>query len=94
MNTRIILLFIGMTILSACSTASSLLSFGDGDESVTTVAAAPVAAVPAFTGTQDDWCQKVAASERLRAQGAGYDAATLDRMTLASFQQCSLLQPR
>jgi len=89
MNTRILLLFAGMVFLSACSATSSLLSFDDAPEPA--VAEVPVVAAPAPAAT-DAWCQRVAASERARAQASGYDAATLDRMTLASFQQCRLIQ--
>ncbi len=88
MNPRILLFSISMALLGGCSSVSSLLRFEDSDATALVPVVQPMVAAAA---PDDTWCQRVAASERLRAQGAGYDAATLDRMTLGSFQQCRLL---
>lgn len=90
MNARIFFLGISIFTLSACSSLSGLLTFGEEapSEPAVVVAAQPVAAPQA---TVNDWCQRVAASDQLRAQQQGYDSATLDRLTLQSFQQCAAL---
>jgi hypothetical protein len=75
--------------LSACSSLNSLLAFEDAEP-----APAPVVAAPrpeAAASGPNEWCQRVAASDRVRAQQAGFDAATLDRMTVQSYQQCVAL---
>ncbi len=90
MSARIVFFGISIFTLSACSSLNSLLAFGEQTPSEPAVV---VAAQPAATPqvTANDWCQRVAASDRLRAQQRGYDAATLDRLTLQSFQQCVAL---
>ncbi len=86
MITRIAILALCLP-LGACSSVRGLLSFEDAPPPPAVTAAAPVPAAP----SGDTWCQQVAASDRQRAQLQGYDAATLDRMTLVSFQQCRSL---
>ena len=84
MNHRTAIFFFSAILLSACSSLNGLLE-------ETPPPAAPEIAVPASATAPSDndaWCQRVAASERARMQALGYDAATLDRMTLAAFQQC------
>jgi hypothetical protein len=71
---------------------NGLLDFADApadDPMVAAAAEVPVAA-PAVSG-DDAWCQRVAASERARAQASGFDAATFDRMAVQSYQQCRTL---
>ena len=71
----------------------SLVSYDDAPEPAAAVAA-PAPAVASSAAEGDAWCQRVAASERARVQQIGYDAATLDRMTLAAYQQCRTLAAR
>jgi hypothetical protein len=69
---------------------NGLLDFAGSpaDEPVAAAAAADIPVAPAVASGDEAWCQRVAASERARAQASGFDAATLDRMTLQSYQQC------
>ena len=71
--------------LSACSTPDTRF--------VRDEPAAPVSGfVPvATTPSPSNFCQGVAASDRLRAELAGFDIATLDRIALQSLQQCRTL---
>jgi hypothetical protein len=100
MNARIFFYCISVLTLSGCSSLNRLLTFQDEVPPAQVAAATEVPAQPAATvpGAQNDapseWCQRVAASDRLRAQQAGFDAATLDRMTLQSLRQCATLGPR
>jgi hypothetical protein len=75
-------------LLSGCGSLNSLLTFQDEEAPVVVseVAAAPAPPPPGVA--QNDWCQRVAASDRLRAQQSGFDPATLDRMALQSLRQC------
>lgn len=85
---RTILLMGAALLLSGCGSLNSLLTF-DSEEApvpVQEVAAAP--APPAEGPAQNDWCQRVAASDIQRAQQQGFDAATLQRMATQSFRQC------
>ena len=86
MNIRFVVLLACAFQLAACSSMRSLVSFEDASEP----APAPAIAAPAPSET-DAWCQRVAASERARAQVSGFDAATLDRMTVQAYQQCRTL---
>jgi putative hemolysin len=86
MNTRIPFLFAIAIAFSACSAANS--------EAAAQAVPATDTAVPAPPNEDDAFCRGVAAAERIKAQQAGYDAATTDRMTLASYQQCRLLSAR
>jgi len=62
--------------------------------------AAPVAAQPApdspapvpATPPSDGWCQRIAANTRAQAAADGFDAATQERMSQQSFQQCTAMQ--
>jgi hypothetical protein len=45
----------------------------------------------AYTAQASNFCVGVAANDRARGLNAGFDTATLDRITLQSFQQCSML---
>jgi hypothetical protein len=92
MKTRNLPLIIFAFTLSACSSLNGIL---DREDTTLPVAAeAPPAAPASQPGTDDAWCQRVAASERQRMQISGYDAATLDRMTLRAYQQCRTLDGR
>jgi hypothetical protein len=71
--------------LSACSTTSTMLA---RDEQPAPVSGfTPIAVSLPSPG----FCQGVAASDRLRAQLGGFDAATLDRIAVQSLQQCRTL---
>jgi hypothetical protein len=88
MNTRIFAFGICLFALSGCSSLNSLLSFEEEPAPLAAIALETPAAPPAAPAAPDEWCQRVAASERLRAQQSGFDAATLDRMTAQSYRQC------
>jgi len=92
MNRYTPLFFLALLTLSACSAMNGLLSFADppADDAMTAAAANVPVTVAAPSG-DDAWCQRVAASDRARVQESGFDAATLDRMTLQSYQQCRTL---
>jgi len=90
MNPRLLLLPAALLSLSACSSLSGFFSYEEEPPPPPVQAAAAPAAAPA---PDDAWCQRVAASDRARAQASGFDAATLDRMTLASYRQCRTLAP-
>lgn len=93
MNARIFLFGISIFSLSACSSLNSLLSYEeDTPAGAATLPEAPPPAAPQTAA--NEWCQRVAASDRLRAQQAGFDAATLDRMTLQSLRQCAAMGAR
>ena len=83
MNTRNFVLGIGFILLGACSSFEILAA---ADEPPPAPPPPPVVAQPA--ASQDVWCKQVAASVRKRAEASGFDAATLDRMTLTAYQQC------
>lgn len=92
MNRHTPLFFLALFTLSACSSMNGLLDFVSApadDPIAAAVADVPVAA--SAPSGDDAWCQNVAASERARAQASGFDAATLDRMTVQSYQQCRTL---
>ena len=90
MTTRLRLVLMSTLLLSGCTSLEGVLSFEETPPSAPAIVAqAPAAPAPA--ALDDARCQRVAASDRLRAQASGYDAATLDRMTLASYQQCRFL---
>jgi hypothetical protein len=57
------------------------------DASITASGFMPIAMAP----LPDSFCDDVAASDQLRAQQAGFDAATISRMSLQSAQQCRVL---
>jgi hypothetical protein len=90
MNTRIFAFGICLFALSGCSSLNSLLSFEE-EPAPAAIALETPPAPPAAPPT-DEWCKRVAASERLRAQQSGFDAATLDRMTTQSYRQCVELE--
>ena len=90
MNIRFVVLLACAFQLAACSSMRSLVSFEDASEPAPAPAIAAPAAAPAPSET-DAWCQRGAASERARAQVSGFDAATLDRMTVQAYQQCRTL---
>jgi hypothetical protein len=78
-------------MLSACTSFHGLLaSEEEANPSPEELAAVPQAAPRPKAGS-DEWCQRVAAGDRLQAQQTGFDAATLDRMTALSYQQCMAL---
>ena len=84
MIARTAILLFGTLLLSACSSLNGLL---ESEEPLAPPPEAVVSAAPTQP-EREGWCQRVAASERARMQASGFDAATLDRMTLATYQQC------
>ena len=75
-----------LTMLTACAGVSNTIA---RDEPTMPMASGftPIAvALPPA-----NFCQGAAASDRRRAEGAGFDAATIDRMALQSLQQCRTL---
>ena len=80
--------------LSACSSLHRMLTFegAEAEPEPVPVAAQPVTQPQPAAAGSNEWCQRVAASDRQRAQEAGFDAATLDRMTVQSYQQCVALR--
>jgi hypothetical protein len=90
MNRHTPIFFLAFAMLSACSSMNGLLDFASSpaDEPVAAAAVADIPVAPAVAPGNEAWCQQVAASERARAQASGFDAATLDRMTLQGYQQC------
>lgn len=85
---RLCLALVSTLMLSACSSLGGLFTYEDPPPPAPMAVAA--ASVPA-PDADEARCQRVAASDRIRAQASGYDPATLDRMTLTSYQQCRLL---
>ena len=71
--------------LSACSTTGSSLVRHEAPVLVSGFT--PIAVSMPSLG----FCQDAAASDRLRAEISGFDAATLDRIALQSLQQCRAL---
>jgi hypothetical protein len=71
--------------LSACSTTGN--SLGRDEKPAPISGFAPVAVTMPSLG----FCQGAAASDRLRAEISGFDAATLDRIARQSLQQCRAL---
>jgi hypothetical protein len=71
--------------LCACSTTGS--SLVRDEEPVPVSGFTPVAVTMPSLG----FCQDAAASDRLRAEISGFDAATLDRIARQSLQQCRAL---
>jgi len=94
MNRHKIFLAFAIFTLSACSSMNGLLDFADAPGEPVPAAVAYVSATAPAHSSDDGWCQSVAASDRVRVQASGFDAETLDRMTLASYQQCNLLLSR
>jgi hypothetical protein len=94
MNARIVLFGICAFALCACSSVNRLLTFEEEAPSVQIAASPEISGTPQPAGVSNEWCQRVAASDRLRAQQQGFDAATLDRMTLQSLQQCMAIGAR
>jgi len=82
---------------AGCSSMHSLLAF-DRPPPAPIVAAAPVAVAPVPAAPEpaaarpDEWCVRVAANDRAQAGANGFNAATQDRMTLQSYQQCAALK--
>lgn len=72
-------------MLSACSTTSTMLARDEQPAPVSGFTPVAVSLPPS------GFCQGVSASDRLRAELSGFDAATLDRIALQSLQQCSTL---
>lgn len=71
--------------LSACSTPGATIARDDVPTPVSGFA--PIArTLPA-----SNFCQGAAASDRMRAELAGFDTATIDRIALQSLQQCRTL---
>jgi hypothetical protein len=81
---------------AGCSSVHGLLFFDrDRPDPVAAVAPAiPVAPAPAepVSAQPDEWCMHVAANDRAQAVADGFDAATRDRVTLQSYQQCAMLK--
>jgi hypothetical protein len=98
MNARIVLFGICALALCACSSVNRLLTFEEEAPPAQIAASPEISGTPQPTapvqGASNEWCQRVAASDRLRAQQQGFDAATLDRMTLQSLQQCTAISAR
>jgi hypothetical protein len=98
MNTRILLFGICVLTLCACSSVNRLLTFEEEAPPAQLAASPEISATPPpaapVQGAPSEWCQRVAASDRQRAQQQGFDAATLDRMTLQSLQQCMAIGTR
>ena len=83
MTARTAIFLFSTLLLCGCSSLNSLLE-------TETPPPAPSEAVPPAPAraSNDEWCRRVAASERNRMQPLGYDAATLDRMTQTAYLQC------
>jgi hypothetical protein len=92
MNARIFLFGICALTLCACSSVNHLLTFEEEAPPAQIPASPEISGTPQpsapVQGAPSEWCQRVAASDRQRAQQQGFDAATLDRMALQSLRQC------
>jgi hypothetical protein len=75
-----------LMMLTACTSVGNTVA---RDEPTIPIASGftPIASAP----LPSNFCQGAAASDRLRAQSAGFDATTLDRIALQSLQQCRTL---
>jgi hypothetical protein len=98
MNKRIFFFGICALALCACSSVNRLLTFEEEPPPAQLAASPEISGTPPpaapVQGAPSEWCQRVAASDRQRAQQQGFDAATLDRMALQSLQQCMALGAR
>lgn len=74
-----------LLMLTACASPGTRTALADA--SITASGFTPLAMTP----LPASFCDDVAASDQMRAQGAGFDAVTVNRMTLQSAQQCRTL---
>ena len=86
MKFHVLLSCTALTLLTACASPGNMIA--RNETAVPIVSGfTPIAVIvppPSF-------CQGAASSDRIRAERAGFDAATLDRITLQSLQQCRTL---
>jgi hypothetical protein len=85
-----------LVLLAGCGSLRGLLEYPEREPAPTPVAreaASVPVPVPAPAASQaDEWCLHVAANERAQAAAGGFDAATQDRVTTQSYQQCVALK--
>ena len=79
--------------LAVCAAAMALCACSTTLHQARDEQPAPVSGFTPIATTMPSpgFCQGAAASDRLRAQLAGFDAATVDRVALQSLQQCRTL---